>query len=84
MQVLVKLFHAQLLASHCRLPEAASALAECTAELACNPEQAVGDGGHPRLDHLRLHCATLQLLVQLASGDTAKAQEEQPGAQHAQ
>ena len=80
MQVLVKLFQAQLLAAHGRLPEATRALAECTAQLAGLPEQAADTGGHLRLEHLRLHCAVLQLLVQLASGDTARSLAQQPGA----
>ena len=76
----MKLCQAQLLAAHGSLPKATRVLAECAAQLACEPGQAAVEGQPIRLEHLRLHCAVLRLLVQLASGDAAKAKGVQPGA----
>jgi hypothetical protein len=73
MQVLMKLFQAQLLASGGRLREAAQALAACSTVLQSAP--AGQSGTSTRHTQLRLHCALLQLLVTLAGGDLAALQK---------
>ena len=70
-QVLVKLFLAQLLAVSWQLREAAEALSECSLLLGSAPGSRYGQLGLPQM---RLHCALLQLLVNLAAGSLAALQ----------